>query len=100
LAYSLFFQNFENPKAITLNRIMKQDFSKKTNEELLKNIKIARFLTGLLAGALVMLLVLNTMDKEKTIWQIIMMPLCLSPILILNISNIIAMKKEMKSRGL
>ncbi len=79
---------------------MKQDFSKKTDEELLKNIKIARFLTGLLAGALVMLLILNTMDKEKTIWQIIMMPLCLSPILILNISNIIAMKKEMKSRGL
>lgn len=79
---------------------MKQDFSKKTNEELHKNIKIARFLTGLLAGALVMLLVLNAMDKEKSIWQIIMMPVCLSPILILNISNVIAMKKEIKSRGL
>lgn len=79
---------------------MKQDFSKKTNEELLKNIKIARFLTGLLAGALIMLLVLNYIDKEKTIWQILMMPLCLSPILILNIFNIVAMKKEIKSRGL
>ena len=79
---------------------MKQDFSKKTNEELLKNIKISRFLTGMLAGVLIILLVLNTLDKEKTIWQIIMMPLCLSPILILNISNIVAMKKEIKSRGL
>jgi hypothetical protein len=79
---------------------MKQDFSKKTNEELLKNFKIARFLTGLLGGALIMLLVLNAIDKEKTIWQIIMMPLCLSPILILNISNIVAMNKEIKSRGL
>lgn len=79
---------------------MKQDFSKKTNEELLKNFKIARFLTVLLGGALIMLLVLNAMDKEKTIWQIIMMPLCLSPILILNISNIVTIKKEMKSYGL
>jgi hypothetical protein len=79
---------------------MKQDFSKKTNEELLKNIKISRFLIGLLAGALIMLLVLNVMDKDKSIWQIIMMPLCLSPILILNISNIIALNKEIKSRGL
>lgn len=78
---------------------MKVDFSKQSDEELHKKIKIGKLVTGMLIGALTILLVINSLVKEKSFWEIIVMPLCLSPIVVINISNIVAMKKELESRN-
>lgn len=77
----------------------KPDYTAKTDEELQKSIKSATFITGLLAGALIALLLLNIFVKNKNFWGIIAVPLCLSPIVFLNFNNIREMKKELKSRA-
>ena len=76
----------------------KLDYTTKTKEELQKSIKSATFITGMLVGVLIMLLLLNIFVNKKNFWGIIAVPLCLSPIAFLNFNNIKEMKKELKSR--
>ncbi len=76
----------------------KPDFTTKTDEELKKAIKTATLITGMLAGTLIGLILLNIFVNKKNFWGIIAVPLCLSPILLLNFNNIKEMKKELKTR--
>ncbi len=76
----------------------KPDYTTKTKEELQKAIKTSTLITGMLAGALIALLLLNIFVNKKNFWGIIAVPLCLSPILFLNYNTIKEMKKELEAR--
>lgn len=72
-----------------------------SNEELIKSEKKVKTITLLLAGALLVLFLANiflTFKKGFTAMSVI--PIALLPILILNINNWNALKKEIKSRNL
>lgn len=69
-----------------------------TKEELEKGIKMTTLVTGMLAGALLVLIILNIFVNKKNFWGIIAVPLALSPILLLNYNNLKEMKKELNTR--
>ncbi len=69
-----------------------------TKEELEKGIKMTSLVTGMLAGALLVLIILNVFVNKKNFWGIIAVPLALSPILLLNYNNLKEMKKELNTR--
>jgi hypothetical protein len=76
----------------------KEDYAAMNTEELQKKLKRANFVFGLLAGALLFSLVLNIFVNKKGIWSSVVVPLCLSPILLLVFNSIKDLKKELKSR--
>jgi len=69
-------------------------------DELLKQKKTTRFVTGLLAGALLTALVLNLYliftDKQSV--TSIAVPLALSPIVVINLGTLKKIKEELRSR--
>jgi hypothetical protein len=70
-------------------KMKKENYTEMSKEELQKKLSTSRLLTGMLAGALLTLLLLNIFVTKKNFWGIIAVPLCLSPILVLNYNVII-----------
>lgn len=72
-----------------------------SNEELLKNEKSLKTITGMLAGALLVLLIINIfLAFKKGFSALSVVPIALLPILIVNFGSLKEMKKEIKSRNL
>jgi hypothetical protein len=79
--------------------LKKENYAEMSIEELQKKRKTTQFLMGLLLGALLLSLVLNIFVNKKGFLGIAAVPLCLSPILILNYKSVKAINEELKSRG-
>ncbi len=78
----------------------KDSFSEMTTEDLIKKKKSTSFVTGLLAGALIgllMIVIFQTINKGFT--PLLAVPFALLPILILIYSQVRSMDKELKSRN-
>ncbi|MGJ1262201.1 redox-active disulfide protein 2 [Sphingobacterium spiritivorum] len=72
-----------------------------SDEELLKKKRITSTATGVLAGMLLLLLILATyISLTKGFSALIVIPIALSPTLILNFKTVKEIKLELKSRGL
>jgi hypothetical protein len=79
---------------------MKQSsFSKMSDEALKKGISTATILSAMLGGTLIVLLGLTIYNyPQQGFSPLSIIPFALSPILFLNISNVMKMKAELKSR--
>jgi hypothetical protein len=77
---------------------MKKNYAEMSTEDLKKSIKTSTFVSGLLGGALLFSLILNIFINKKSIWDSIITPLCLLPILLVVYQPMKEMKKELKSR--
>ncbi len=77
----------------------KTKYSEQSTEQLLKTRKASIFLTGILAGAIAALFLLNLYNK-KSGYLLIAVPLALSPIVMLNVFNIREIDKELKLRSI
>ena len=77
----------------------KATLSKQSNEELLKTRKTSKIITSMLAGAILVLFLLNLFNS-KTGSSLIAVPLALSTIVMLNIANIREISKELKLRNI
>jgi len=72
-----------------------------SNEELLKQQKLLRVITYMLAGILLLLFTLTTfLSLKKGFSALSVVPIALMPIVILNLNNLKEIKKELKSRNL
>lgn len=77
----------------------KEIYRNLTTEDLIKKKKSFKFLTGILIGALMALLVLtvyNTINDGFT--PLLIVPFALSPILVMNYLQIVSINKELKNR--
>lgn len=78
----------------------KKNPSELSNEELLKNKKTLEPLTYMLAGALLILFIINIFTAiKKGFGALNVIPIALLPILILNFKNLAEIKKELKLRN-
>ena len=79
----------------------KENFSELSTEDLIKKKKTMSYATGVLAGALIMLLLI-TIYKVINKWfaPLIVLPFALLPTLIINYNQVKSMDKELKSRNL
>ncbi|WP_316772763.1 redox-active disulfide protein 2 [Pedobacter frigiditerrae] len=79
----------------------KKNLSQLSDEELLKNEKIVKTVTGMLAGAIFVLFVINIfLAFKKGFSSLSVIPIALLPIALLNINSLKEIKKEIKSRNL
>lgn len=83
----------------------KTDFSNLTTEDLKNKKKTFTFVTGLLAGMLITLLVLVAIliiqkGFSAVSMSLIVIPIALSPILIINYGQISLINKELESRNI
>ncbi|SUJ30889.1 Uncharacterised protein [Sphingobacterium spiritivorum] len=77
-----------------------ENLKEMSDEELLKKKRITSTATGVLAGMLLLLLILATyISLTKGFSALIVIPIALSPTLILNFKTIKEIKLELKSRG-
>ncbi|GGD30774.1 redox-active disulfide protein 2 [Flavobacterium orientale] len=73
--------------------------SERTIEELKKNEKALRILTGLLVAALTVLFIASMYITINTgFTPLVVMPITLVPVVLLNLGTINKIKKEIKSR--
>ncbi|EFK57067.1 redox-active disulfide protein 2 [Sphingobacterium spiritivorum] len=78
-----------------------ENLKEMSDEELLKKKRITSTATGVLAGMLLLLLILATyISLTKGFSALIVIPIALSPTLILNFKTVKEIKLELKSRGL
>ncbi|MGJ1364754.1 redox-active disulfide protein 2 [Sphingobacterium spiritivorum] len=78
-----------------------ENLKEMSDEELLKKKRITSTATGVLAGMLLLLLILATyISFTKGFSALIVIPIALSPTLILNFKTVKEIKLELKSRGL
>ncbi len=71
-----------------------------SDEELLKKQKLTSTVTGILAGMLLLLLILATyISLTKGFSALIVIPIALSPTLMMNFKTVKDIKQELKSRG-
>jgi predicted ABC-type exoprotein transport system permease subunit len=76
-----------------------KNLSEMNSEALLKQEKSIKFLTGILIGALLALLVIGIVSAYKNgQYTFIILPLALLPIVFLNINNLKEVRKELASR--
>ncbi|MBB2143894.1 redox-active disulfide protein 2 [Pedobacter sp. LMG 31464] len=79
----------------------KKSLSELSNEELLKNEKTLKTITAMLAGAILVLFIINiVLAFKKGFSALSAVPIALLPIVIINFSSLKEMKKEIKSRNL
>lgn len=72
-----------------------------SNQELLKQQKLLRVITYMLAGMLLLLFALTTfLSLKKGFSALSVVPIALMPIVILNLNSLKEIKKELKSRNL
>lgn len=77
-----------------------ENLKEMSDEELLKKKRITSTATGVLAGMLLLLLILATyISLTKGFSALIVIPIALSPTLILNFKTVKEIKLELKSRG-
>ena len=78
----------------------KENYTELKTANLRKTKKSLTTLTGLLAGALIVLFVMAVLSFiKKGFTALVIIPLALLPILILNFSQITAINKELKNRN-
>lgn len=71
-----------------------------SNEKLLAQKKSIEFLVGLLIGALIALLALAAyISINQGFTPLVIVPLALSPIVLINLNTLKAIKKEIQSRN-
>lgn len=76
-------------------------FAEMSNEQLQKNEKVAKASTYTLVVMLVLLFALSMyLNFKKGFTPLTVIPICLLPIVILNLGNIKKMQEELKSRNL
>jgi hypothetical protein len=79
----------------------KKPLSALTNEELIKNEKTLKTMTGMLTGAIVVLIAINiVLAFTKGFSALSVVPIALLPIVIINFNSLKEMKAELKSRNL
>jgi multisubunit Na+/H+ antiporter MnhE subunit len=66
---------------------MKKNYAEMSTEDLKKSIKTTGFVTGLLTGALLVSVFINIFLNNKNAWRALIVPLALSPIVIINFNN-------------
>lgn len=77
----------------------KENFSELATEELIKKKKAMTFTAGLLAGALVGLLIITVFQAiNKEFTPLLFVPFAFLPILIIIYSQVRSINKELKSR--
>lgn len=77
-----------------------QKIQEMSTEALLKQKKIAEAVTGLLAGALTVLFIVTiALFVKKGFTPLLIIPFALLPILVLNVNNRQAIKKELNLRA-
>jgi uncharacterized membrane protein len=74
-----------------------KNFKEMADSELQKSLKTSTIITGLLAGVLAILFIINLIIDKKG-WTAVSIPLALIPIVIINYNNIIEMREELKIR--
>ena len=78
----------------------KENYAELTKEDLISKKKILGVVTGALLGALTVLLIITILSTiKKGFTPLVIIPLALSPILVINFSQIAAISKELKSRN-
>lgn len=76
-----------------------KNLSDKSTEELVKSKKTIQVLTSLLAGALLLLFIVNIiLSLKKGFSALFIIPIALMPIVIINLSNLKEINSELKSR--
>ncbi|EJL71424.1 hypothetical protein [Chryseobacterium populi] len=79
----------------------KNKLSAMTNAELLKQQKILKTITAMLAGAILVLFAASLiLAFKKQLIALNAIPVALLPVLILNLKSLKEFKEEIKSRGL
>ncbi|WP_316782541.1 redox-active disulfide protein 2 [Pedobacter frigiditerrae] len=79
----------------------KKSLSELSNEELLKNEKTLKTITSMLAGAILLLFIVNIfLAFKKGFSALSAVPIALLPIVIINFNSLKEMKKEIKARNL
>lgn len=79
----------------------KNNLSEKSSEDLVKTKQILSVITGMLAGALILIIVIALFQSNiKIMLPLMIIPLALSPIVIVNFIQIKSIAKELKSRNL
>lgn len=78
----------------------KTDYSRFTSKELEKQIKTIRFVTGLLAGMLIVLLGITLYDSisQSKLNPLLVSPIALSAIIPINMKRIREIKRELERR--
>ncbi|MGJ1430651.1 redox-active disulfide protein 2 [Sphingobacterium spiritivorum] len=77
-----------------------ENLKEMSDEELLKKQKLTSTVTGILAGMLLLLLILATyISLTKGFSALIVIPIALSPTLMMNFKTVKDIKQELKSRG-
>ncbi|TKC07948.1 redox-active disulfide protein 2 [Pedobacter polaris] len=79
----------------------KKNLSELSNEELLKSEKSLKTITAMLAGAILVLFIINVfLAFKKGFSAFSVIPIALLPIVIVNLNSLKEMKEEIKSRNL
>jgi Mn2+/Fe2+ NRAMP family transporter len=79
--------------------MLKKNLSDYTNEELIKREKTTTILTYMLAGSILLLFILNIINKKRVVSSMAV-PFALLPIVMLNSKSLKDIKKELKNRNL
>jgi hypothetical protein len=81
-------------------KMAKQNLSELSTEDLIKKKKTLTFVTGILAGMLIVLLIITIFQTiSEGFKPLIAVPFGLLPILILSYNQVSSMDKELKSRN-
>ena len=79
----------------------KKNLSELSDEELLKNAKTVKIITSMLAGAIVLLFIINIfLAFKKGFSAMSVIPIAFLPIVLVNVNSLKEIKKEIKARNL